>query len=53
MGPVASINSRNESLTCNRIVVQEYGSNKIADHYFAVEEQTKSNQEIPAMLTKI
>ena len=34
--------------------VQEAGSSKIADHYFAVlEEQIKSNQEIPAMLKKI
>ena len=38
VGPIACINSRNGSLTCNRIAVQEASSNKIADHYFAVEE---------------
>ena len=37
-GPIACINSRNGSLTCNRIAVQEASSNKIIDHYFAVEE---------------
>ena len=51
--PIGRINSRNGSLTCNRIAIQEAGSNKIADHYFAVEEQIKSNEEIPAMLKKI
>ena len=53
MGPIARINFRNGSLTCNKIAVREAGSNKIADHYFAVEEQIKSNEEIPAMLKKI
>ena len=32
---------------------QEAGSNKIADHYFVVEEQIKSNEEIPVMLKRI
>ena len=53
VGPIACINSRNGPLTCNRIAVREAGSNKIADHYFAVEEQLKSNEDIPAMLNKI
>ena len=53
VGPIAQINSRNGSLTCNRIAVREAGSNNIADHYFAEEEQIKSNEEIPAMLKKI
>ena len=53
MGPIARINFRKRSLTCNKIAVREAGSNKIADHYFAVEEQIKSNEEIPAMLKKI
>ena len=53
VGPIACINSRNGSLTCNRMAVREAGSNKIADHYFAVEEQIKSNEEIPVMLKKI
>ena len=53
VGPIARINSRNGSLTCNRIAVREAGSSKIADHYFAVEEQLKSNEDIPAMLKKI
>ena len=39
VGPIACINSRNGSVTCNRIAVQQVGSNKIADHYFAVAEQ--------------
>ena len=38
VGPIAWINSGNGSLTCNRIAIQEAVSNKIADHYFAVEE---------------
>ena len=41
VGPIACINSRNGSVTCNRIAVQQVGSNKIADHYFAVAEQLK------------
>ena len=53
VGSIARINSRNGSLTCNRIAVREAASNKIADHYFAVEEQIKSNEQIPAMLKKI
>ena len=53
VGPMVRINSRNGSLTCNRIAVQEAGSSKIADHYFAVEEQIKSNEENPAILKKI
>ena len=53
VGPIPQINSRNGLLTCNRIAVREAGSNKIADHYFVVEEQIKSNEEIPAMLKKI
>ena len=53
MGPIPQINSRNGLLTCSRIAVREAGSNKIADHYFVVEEQIKSNEEIPAMLKKI
>ena len=39
VGPIACINSRNGSVTCNRIAVQQVGGNKIADHYFAVAEQ--------------
>ena len=53
VGSIVRINSRNGSLTCNRIAVREADSNKIADHYFAVEEQIKSNEHIPAMLKKI
>ena len=53
VGPIGRINSRNGSLTSNRIAVREAVSNKIADHYFAVEEQIKQNEEIPAMLKKI
>ena len=53
VGPTACINSRNESLTCNRMAVQETGSNKIVNHYFVVEEQIKSNEGIPAMLKRI
>ena len=53
VGPITHINSRNGSLTCNRITVREAGSNKIAGHCFAVEERIKSNEEIPAMLKKI
>ena len=53
LGPIACINSRNGSLTCNRMAAREAGNNKIADHYFAVEEQIKSNEEIPAMLKGI
>ena len=53
VGPIACINSRNGPLTCNRIAVREAGSKKIADHYFVVEEQIKSNEDIPAMLKKI
>ena len=43
VGPIGRINSRNGSLTCNRMYenVREAVSNKIADHYFAVEEQIK------------
>ena len=41
VGPIACINSRNGSVTCNRIAVQQVNSNKIADHYFAVAEQLK------------
>ena len=37
----------------NRMVVWEAGSNKIANHYFAVEEQIKSNKGIPGMLKRI
>ena len=51
--PIARIDSRNGPLTCNRIALREAGSNKIADHYLAVEEQVKSNEDIPAMLKKI
>ena len=53
VGQIARINSRNGSLTCNRIAVREAGSSKIADYYFAVEEQIKSNEEIHSMLKKI
>ena len=53
VGPIARINSGNGLLTCNRMSVREAGSNKIADYYFAVEEQIKSDEEIPAMLKKI
>ena len=53
VGPIACINSRNGSLTCNRMAVREAGSNKIVDHYFAAEEQIKSNDGIPAMLKRI
>ena len=35
------------------MAVQEAGSKKIADHYFAVEEQIKLNEGIPAILKKI
>ena len=42
VGPIACINSRNGSLTCNRIEVRKAGSNEIADHYFAAVEQIKS-----------
>ena len=38
-------NSRNGSLTLDRMAVREAGSNKIVDYYFAVEEQIKSNEE--------
>ena len=53
VGPIAWINSRNGSLTSKRIAVREAGSNKIANHYFAVQEQIKSNEEMRAMLKKI
>ena len=53
MGPATCINPRNGSVTYNRMAVQEAGSNKIADHYFAVEEQIKSNEGIPALLKRI
>ena len=53
VGPLVWINSRNGSLACNRIGVREAGSNKIADYYFAVDEQIKANEEIPAMLKKL
>ena len=53
VGPIACINPRNGSLTCNRTEVRGAGSNKIADHYFAVEEQIKPNEGIPAMLKRI
>ena len=53
VGPIARIDSRNGSLTCNRIAIQEAGSNKIADHHFKVEEQIKSNKDVPAILKKI
>ena len=53
VGQIARINSRNGSLTCNRIALREARGNKIANHYFAVEEQIKSNEEIPGMLKKI
>ena len=53
VGPIAHINSGNGLLACNRMSVRETGSNKIADYYFAVEEQIKSDEEIPAMLKKI
>ena len=53
MGPIACIHRRNGSLTCNRMTVREAGTNKIADHYFAVEEQIKPNEKIPAMLKRI
>ena len=38
-GQIACISLRNESLTCYRMAVPEAGGNKIADHYFAVDEQ--------------
>ena len=53
MRPIAQINSRSRSLTCNKVAVREAGSNKIADRYFAVEELIISNEEIPAMVKKI
>ena len=53
VGPTACTNSRNGSLTLDRMAVREAGSNKIVDYYFAVEEQIKSNEEIPAMLKRI
>ena len=53
MGPIACINSRNGSLTSNKTAVLEAGCSKIVDHYFAVDEPIKSNEEIPAMLKKI
>ena len=53
LGPATCINPRNGSVTYNRMAVQEAGSNKIADHYFAVEEQIKSNEGIPALLKRI
>ena len=53
VGPIACTNSRNGSLASNRMAVIEAGSNKIADHYFALEEQIKSYEGIPAMLKKI
>ena len=42
-----------ESLTWNKMAAREAGSNKIADRYFAVEEQTKLNETIPAILKRI
>ena len=51
--PIACINPRNRSLTCTRVAVREAGSNEIADHYFAVEEQINPNERIPAMLKRI
>ena len=53
MRPIAQINSRSRSLTCNKVAVREASSNKIADRYFAVEEQIISNEEITAMVKKI
>ena len=41
MTSITQINSRKGSVTCNRIAVRECGTNEIADHYFALEEQIK------------
>ena len=35
------------------MAVREAGSNKIADHYFVVKEQIKSNEGIPELLKRI
>ena len=35
------------------MAVREASSNKIADHYFTVEEHVKSNEGIPTMLKKV
>ena len=53
VGSIACVNPRNGSLTCNRKAAREAGSHKFADHDFAVEEQTKPNEEIPAILKGI
>ena len=53
VGPIPCDDKSRRSFSCNRIAVKEAGSNKIANHYFAVENRVRSNEEIPAMLKKL